>query len=159
MFTDVELNYIKSIVNTYKKHGYKYYLCHTVTERYNDYDATIYLSKEPIKASTENTFVLNNALVINIDSSSRNDTNDTSISYRTLLHNSNYSGSISVNIAEFIYTNAECIYELTSFVKQPDIMNSGVTNPDNMIINYSSVFLVLSIFLYLFIKSVLRIKV
>ena len=157
MFTQVETDYLKSLINFYKKQGYDYYLAHTVTENYNNYDMCIYFSKEEIKASTDNTFSIKNAIVINIDSSGRNDNNNYSTSARDIISNSNYSGSLLVHPAEFIYTNAILDYEAVSFCINPDILESGVNSYNNNLFSLSILFLLTLILLYHFIHDLIRI--
>ena len=157
MFSQVEIDYIKSLVNVYRDKGYMYYLAHTVTERNNEYDICIYFSKEEIGASTDDIFNVKNALVINIDSSSRNDTNNSSIHSRDVLVNSNYSNTVRVNTAEFIYTNAVLSYTENMFCINPDILKSGVTSYDFSLQNNVIIVLLTVILLYHFIHDILRI--
>lgn len=157
MFSQVEIDYIKSLVNVYRDKGYMYYLAHTVTERNNEYDICIYFSKEEIDASTDEIFNINNALVIYIDSSSRNDNNNSSIHTRDLISNSNFSGTVRVNTAEFIYTNAVCNYTETMFCINPDILQSGVTSYNSNLQNNVIIVLLTVILLYHFIYDIFRI--
>ena len=157
MFSNTEVEYVESLVNVYKSKGYKYYLAHTVTERYNSVDVEIYFSKEEIKASTEDIFIVKNGLKITLDSGSRNYEN-TIYSPRILLADSNFNGTVNVNVEEFIFTNASLNYELTQSVVNPDIMISQPVSPEFNLFSYSLLFLVVSIFIYMFVKSILRIK-
>lgn len=157
MFTQVESDYLKSLINFYKKQGYDYYLAHTVTENYNNYDMCIYFSKEEIEASTDNTFNIKNAIVINIDSSSRNDNNNTSVHSRDIIVNSNYSGSLLVHSAEFIYTNAILGYTETSFCINPDILESGVSSYKLDLSSYIIIFLLVLILLYHYLHDLIKI--
>ena len=52
MLSDVELDYVLSLINTYFKLGYKYYLVNTITDNDVIYDIDVYISKEEIKAVT-----------------------------------------------------------------------------------------------------------
>lgn len=156
MFTQVEIDYLKSLINTYREQGYKYYLAHTVTERNNEYDIRLYVSKEEITATTDDIFSIKNAVVINIDSSSRNDSNNSSIHSRDVISNSNYNGVLTVHTAEFIYTNAVLDYSITTFCVNPDIMNSGVSSYNCHLISYAMLILVSVILLYMFIRDLLR---
>ena len=73
MFSVLEESYIKSLINTYKKYGYNYYVVHTVTESDNEYDFYIYFSKDDIVFSNSYAFTLSdNSLMVKVDSSSRN---------------------------------------------------------------------------------------
>lgn len=157
MLTQVESEYIKGLVNVYKSKGYEYYLSHTVTERNNDYDVRLYVSKEEILSTTDNTFNIKNAIVIDIDSSSRNDSNNSSVHSRDIIVNSNYSGALLVNSAEFIYTNASLGYEETSFCINPDILESGVNSYNNNLFSLSILFLLTLILLYHYLHDLIRI--
>ena len=158
MFTAVENEYLKGLLNVYKEQGYKYYVAHTVTETDNNYDMYVYLSKEKITSSSPTTFNLaDNSIVIYIDSSSRNDNSyNPSIHTRDILYV--YSGELKVNLAEFIYTNAEVSYTLIDNSLNPDILLSGANSYDNKLFSYGLMFIVVSIFLYMFIKSILRLR-
>lgn len=157
MLSNVESEYIKALVNTYKQEGYNYYLCHTITERYNDVDVCIYFSKEEIKASAENIFIIHNGLKITLDSSSRS--YDTTISSpRILLVDNNYNSVVNINLEEFIYTNADRNYELTQFIVNPDLMVSMPLNPETSLFNAALLFIVMVTFLYLFLKNIFRLK-
>ena len=159
MFTSVEENYIKGLISSYYKHGFKYYICHTVTENNNNYDVYIYFSKEKIKAITPISFDISNGIFIKIDSSSRNDnTYNPSIDYRILISDSNYSDVISVNKAEFIYTNAIVDYEVTSLVVNPDITMNSSSNYSTFKLDYICCCILFTTFLYIFICNLLRIR-
>lgn len=158
MFTSVELDYLKGLINTYAKQGYKYYVAHTITEINNDYDFCVYFSKEEITASNSNNFVIpSNSYVVYVDSSSRNDNsyNPSTGSRDTV---SLYEGDLRVNVAEFIYTNASLGYNVIDYPINPDLNYAGTTSLDTHLVNYSLLFICSSIFIYMFIKSILRIR-
>ena len=159
MFTQVEENYIKGLISSYKKLGYNYYICHTITENNNDNDIAIYFSKDEIKAITSTTFDISNGIHITIDSSSRNDSGYyLSTGYRSTISDNNYNNILSVNKAEFIYTNATLDYSETSLVLNPDIeLNNSSSYIINKI-NYLLLFVLLITFLYTFIINLLRIR-
>ena len=50
MLSVQELEYVKSLINTYKFKGYKYYLCTTNSDSSIPTDIYLYLSKKEIKA-------------------------------------------------------------------------------------------------------------
>lgn len=158
MFSAVESEYLRGLLNVYKEQGYKYYLAHTITESDNDYDFCVYLSQDKITSSAPNKFNLSdNSIVIYVDSSSRNDNSyNPSTGSRDLLLVAR--GVIDVNVAEFIYTNSEVSYNLIDNAINPDILISGVNSYDNKLFSYGLMFVVISIFLYMFIKSILRIR-
>lgn len=158
MFTTVESEYLKGLLNVYYEKGYKYYIAHTITEQNNDYDFCVYLSKDKITSSSPNKFNLSdNSIVIYVDSSQRNDNSyNPSTGNRDLLLV--YHGNLTVNIAEFIYTNSSVSYSLVDNALNPDILMSGVNSYDNKIFSFGLMFVVISVFLYMFIKSILRIR-
>ena len=158
MFSQVEENYIKGLIGSYLKQGYKHYLCHTVTETDNNYDVYIYFSEKEIKALSSNAFELDSALCIKIDSSIRNDNSyNPSTHSRTILSNSNYSGAIDINEAEFVYTNAEISYETTLDTINPDINYNGYSVVDSWY-SVSMLFVLVILFIYTFIKDIFRIR-
>lgn len=159
MFTQVEENYIKSLINTYKKQGYNYYICHTVTENDNNYDVYIYFSKEEIKAISYNTFDLTNAIYIQLDSSNRNDNNYNSSTHsRTRLINSNVNSIVEINQAEFIYTNAINSYKTESIVLNPDLLLQGSSSYSNIVFMGACIIILFITFLYTFISNIFRLR-
>lgn len=159
MFTQVEENYILALINSYKKDGYNYYLAHTVTETDNNYDIYIYFSKEEIVAISNNIFDLSNCICVRIDSSSRNDNSyNTSTHSRSSIINSNYSDVLTINQAEFIYTNAKCTYDKTSIVVNPDITMQSSNSLTSIHFMGMCVFVLVATFLYRFIINILRLR-
>lgn len=158
MFSTLEENYIKSLINTYKKEGYSYYVVHTVTETDNEYDFYIYFSQDEIIFTNSYTFELSdNSLMLKVDSSSRNDNSyNPSIGHRDLVFYE--SGTINVNVAEFIYSNAGYNYSLIVHSLNPDIMNSGLDSYNNNLISLSLLCICSSIFLFMFVRSLLRLR-
>ena len=158
MFSQQEIDYILSLINTYRRLGYKYYVCHTVTEDNNNYDIRIYFSKKEIKAITSSTFDLTNAIQIDVDSSSRNDNSYNSSTHsRDTIVSSNLTKIINIYQAEFIYTNAT-ISNVATTIANPDLRLNSASNYDNTLLLASVLFMCCSIFLYLFFKSILRLK-
>lgn len=159
MFSQVEENYIKGLISSYRKLGYNYYICHTITENNNDYDIAIYFSKDEIKAITATSFDISNGVYIRIDSSQRNDSGYyPSTGYRSVISNNNYNEVLSVNIAEFIYTNAVIDYNETSIVVNPDIEFNASSSYIATKFDYLLIFILLITFLYTFITSLLRFR-
>ena len=158
MFSQQEIDYILSLINTYRRLGYKYYVCHTVTEDNNNYDIRSYFSKKEIKAITSSTFDLTNAIQIDVDSSSRNDNSYNSSTHsRDTIVSSNLTKIINIYQAEFIYTNAT-ISNVATTIANPDLRLNSASNYDNTLLLASVLFMCCSIFLYLFFKSILRLK-
>lgn len=157
MFTAQESEYLKSLISVYQARGYKYYLAHTVTENYNDYDFYVYFSKEEITASTDENFVLHNAIFLKIDSSTRSSYNDNN-GTRDILANNNFSGTVTVHTAEFVYTNAVLGYEQTLFPINPDLTKSGVTSYSNDSFSIILLVILTTILLFNFIRNIFRMK-
>lgn len=158
MFSSVEVDYLKGLLNVYAEQGYKYYIAHTITQSNNNNDFVVYLSKDKITSHSSSSFYLSdNSIVIYVDSSSRNDNG-----YNSSLHSrdtlDSYSGLVRVDIAEFIYTNAKVEYSSTQDIINPDILLSGVDSYNNNLLNYTVLFFIVSIFLYLVVKTFLRLR-
>lgn len=158
MFSSVEIDYLKGLLNVYIKNGYKYYVAHTITQNNNNYDFVVYLSKDKITSHSSSSFYLSdNSIVIYVDSSSRNDNN-----YNSSLHSrdsiSTFSGAISIDIAEFIYTNVDVSYSLTSDSLNPDILLSSSDSYNSKLLDFTILFFVVSIFIYLVVKTFLRLR-
>ncbi len=151
MLSVQEENYVRSIINTYKKQGYDYYLCQSNNDTNVATDIYLYFSKEEIKALDKNIFVIKNGIQINIDTSYRyNDKPD-------VLHirNGIANDTIVIDTTEYVYSN--CVYDYKPMVDvvYPDLL---LSNSDSFNSMYMVNFLLISIFLYMFIKSVLRIR-
>lgn len=158
MFSQQEIDYILSLINTYRRLGYKYYVCHTVTENDNNYDIRIFFSQKEIKAVTSTTFDLTNAIQIDIDSSARNDNSyNPSTHSRDTLVSSNLTKIVNVNAAEFIYTNATISAAATTLVN-PDLVLNNASNYSDTLLLATNLFMCSVIFLYLFFKSILRLR-
>ena len=151
MLSVQELEYVKSLINTYKKQGYNYYLL--TTNSNNDVSADIYLflSKEEIKALDDVTFSIVNGIKINIDYSYRYNENPYILTMFDTVENNVYI----IDKHEYIYSNCSYNYKATTSVIYPDILLSG---SDSYYSSYVLSFLLISIFLYMFIKSILRIR-
>ena len=159
MFTSVEESYLKGLINNYFKQGYKYYVCHTVTETDNDYDVYLYLSKEEIIAITSTSFDITHGVFIMLDSSSRNDnTYNPSTGYRLIVSNSDYTDILSVNKAEFIYSNAEVDYDVTTLSAPADILINNSDTLNGLHLNILCCFILTITFLYTFLSNILRLK-
>lgn len=155
MFSAVEESYLKGLIESYRNQGYRYYLAHTVTETNNNYDMYVYFSKKEIKAITSTMFDMTNAVCLRVDSSSRNDNSyNGSTHSRIDIFNSSYSNVLSVNQAEFIYTNAEISYTSSNIVVQPDIEYSVIGSTTD----FAILFVLIISFLFTFVLTILRLK-
>lgn len=148
MLTQIEHDYCKSLVDTYYSKGYKYYLIHTITDTNNNYDVCIYFSKTEISGLNDNYFFIDHGLRIYLDSSSKN--YNYSGSRDTV---DSFSGNVTIDVAEFIYTNAKTEYNYSLIPVNPDIMVDYSYNN----INFCLVFLLVIFFLYFFIRDLFRI--
>lgn len=158
MFTQTEENYIKALINTYKKKGYNYYLCHTITEDNNNYDIAVYVSKEEIKAVSGSVFDLTNAIYIQIDSSTRNNSYNSSLHSRDRIVNSNVTTILEVHEAEFVYTNATYTYNEANTCVNPDILLQGSDSISSLYLSITCIVVLLISFLYTFFINILRVR-
>lgn len=154
MLSVQEFEYVKSIINTYQKQGYKYYVVVTNSNADINTDIYVYLSKDEIKALDDITFTINNGIRINIDNTYRYNEQNNVLGLTTTIPGDLFI----VDKYEYIYSNCSYEYKTTESVRYPDILLSG----DNSTLeNYCmtlSLFMVVSIFLYLFFKSILRVR-
>lgn len=158
MLTQVEIDYILSLINTYQSLGYKYYLCNTITNSDIVYDMDIYFSKKEIKAISSTTFDLTESIHIKIDSSNKNSSGyNPSIHSRDNLVNMNLTSIVTIDEAEFIYTNAKVTTEGATLVNPDLLLNSGESYNHTLLLG-SSVLLTGTIFLYIFFAHILRLK-
>lgn len=158
MFSSLEEDFILSIIQTYAKDGYKYYMAHTITENNNNYDICLYLSKKDITAYDNYTYLIENGLCIYIDSSPRNDNGyNLSTHERIILSNNNVNNMVYINNAEFVYSNSNLNYKYTSDIVQPDLLlNSANSYFDKECMSVGVIFIII-FFLYIFIKDILRV--
>ena len=158
MLNQTEIDYVLSLINTYQRLGYKYYLCNTITDSNNIYDVDIYFSKKEIKAVTSTTFDLTEGIHIKLDSSNRNDSGyNQSVHSRDNLINSSLTSIVNVDEAEFVYTNATVSSQGATLVNPDLLLNSADSNNNNLLLG-ASVLITGMIFLYIFFAHILRLK-
>lgn len=159
MLTQTESEYIKGLISSYEAKGYHSYLCHTVTERNNDFDICIYFSKTDIIARDNSIYSLKDTVKIYIDSSSRSYGSGGYIDTpRVMIADSNFSGTISINVAEFVYTNALVSYDEAVYMINPDLMQASATNYSNRV-SFSVILCILVVLiLNTFLFKILRLK-
>lgn len=155
MLSDTDKDFLLGLISAYKKDGYKYYLCSTISDRNSEYDFVIYFSKEEIQSLSNLQFKLKNAIVLQIDSSTYYYTDNNNP--RINLLNSNLTDTININQYEFIYTNST-IELSSSHIINPDITLSNNTSYDIKNLSITSCMLLAVIFIYIFIHSILRLK-
>ena len=141
MLSQIELDYVRALLNAYYAKGYKYYVVHTVTEYNNEYDICIYLSKEEITALNDNYF---SGLKLLVDTSTR-----TSNNYGARDKVESYQGNVTIDVAEFIYTNAKNEYSLTAIPVNPNI----TVDYSHDMTMYALCFLITIFFTYFFIRD------
>lgn len=147
MLTSVESDYIKSLVSTYMNHGFKYYMVHSITDSNNDYDMCLYMSKNKIEALSDNYFQVEKGIRVYIDSSSKSnyhiDTRDDVDSF---------NGYVTVDIAEFIYTNAISDYSYNTLCLNPDFMVNFQASKYDVI----NCYLIVIMFLFIVISKLFK---
>ena len=146
-----DLDYVRSLINTYKKQGYNYYLLTTNSDSSVNADIYLFLSKEKIEALDDVSFSIKNGIRINIDTSYRYNEHPDVLSMRNEIVNNVYI----IDKYEFVYTNCVYNYKATQSIIYPDILLSGADSYDGI---YVISFLLIIIFLYMFFKSILRVR-
>ncbi len=155
MLDENVLNYCVGLINRYKQEGYKNYLLHTISDN-DDYDLCLYLSKDDIVAVNDNVFLLSDLTIqININTTSLNNSIGDVFSRDILFVT---SGEKDIDINEVVYTNAKVNYNLLDYTINPDLLVSSSDSSNSNTYSLVIIFLLCSIFLYIFIKSLLRIK-
>ena len=153
MLSVQELEYVTSLINTYKFQGYKYYLCSTNSDTSNLTDIYLYLSKKEIKAINNSIFTIDNGIVVKIDDSYRYNEKNKVLT----IENSVVGNVFTIDEYEYVYTN--CKYDTTeTTIVYPDMLLSNSSNFDTITFYGITSFMIISIFLYLFTKSILRIR-
>lgn len=155
MLSENEYDYLLGLINVYKKQGYNYYLCSTISNRDIDYDFIVNFSKNEIKDLDSLEFLLEDAVVIQINSNSYN-TDYNKIPVKNIV-NVSYSGSVKFTEYDYIYTNA--VYNTSSsYFINPDVSISSSSNYELLRLSYVNCLLLGIIFIYIFVKSLLRLK-
>lgn len=125
MLSTTEQEYIKSIIDTYSQHGYKYYVLVSRRTNYytDDFEYFLYLSTKNVSSSYSNTFVVSDGILVKIDTSTKgNNNSDNNLVVER------FDGVLSVDVAEFVYTNAKVDYDFTTEALNPDVMLGGDVN-------------------------------
>ena len=150
MLSENEYDYLLGLINVYKKQGYNYYLCSTISNRDIDYDFIVYFSKNEIKDLDSLEFLLEDAVVIQINSNSYN-TDYNKIPVKNIV-NVSYSGSVKFTEYDYIYTNA--VYNTSSsYFINPDVSISSSSNYELLRLSYVNCLLLGIIFIYIFVKE------
>ena len=155
MLSEYEYDFFLGLLNVYIKLGYNFYLCSTISNRDIDYDFIVYFSKNEIKDLDSLEFLLEDAVVIQINSNSYN-TDYNKIPVKNIV-NVSYSGSVKFTEYDYIYTNA--VYNTSSsYFINPDVSISSSSNYELLRLSYVNCLLLGIIFIYIFVKSLLRLK-
>ena len=150
MLSENEYDYLLGLINVYKKQGYNYYLCSTISNRDIDYDFIVYFSKNEIKDLDSLEFLLEDAVVIQINSNSYN-TDYNKIPVKNIV-NVSYSGSVKFTEYDYIYTNA--VYNTSSsYFINPDVSISSSSNYELLRLSYVNCLLLGIIFIYILTNS------
>ena len=150
MLSENEYDYLLGLINVYKKQGYNYYLCSTISNRDIDYDFIVYFSKNEIKDLDSLEFLLEDAVVIQINSNSYN-TDYNKIPVKNIV-NVSYSGSVKFTEYDYIYTNA--VYNTSSsYFINPDVSISSSSNYELLRLSYVNCLLLGIIFIYILANS------
>ena len=154
MFSSSENDYILALVNRYSLEGYKYYLVHSNVDLDSTNNViTFYFSKNEIEALSDDIFTIgDNSLKIDIVSNFLESDN---LDVRSI---EEYTGTIIVKDIDCIYTNAVVEYSLNSEIINPDIRVNAGTDTFNYNFAGVGLFMVVVLFCYIFLKSLLRIK-
>lgn len=158
MFSTSQQEYIKSIIPTYAKEGYRYYICFTNSlgsngsSYYAEPDLYFYFSKKEITAEGAYHFTFEDyPLVVAIrcnNYSSYNGANNTarvSVSERT-------SKTLSIDVYEHVYTNAK--FETVALQPDYNLISGGETNVRLEAIT----FILLFIFIFSSLSKLLRLR-
>lgn len=150
MLNDVQYTYAQSLINTYRKEGYNYYLLHDVTRNVPDgqlYSMYLYISKTPFTALSTTRFTNAGDVVrVAIDTSSFSYNNADSMLAFTPFSNFD----LSIENYYSIFTNAE--YATGTIYRLPDILErEGVqVNATNQVFFVCLVVLLTIVFIRIF---------
>lgn len=156
MFSTAQQQYIETLIPTYAKAGYKYYVIYSNTVvnsgYYTSTDPDLYalFSKKAISADDAYTFnVEDDAVLVTIRSGNYSSSSSADNTDRVVV--SEYDQTVlSIPVYEHVYTNAE----FNSYVLQPDynLISGGETNVRLEAISY----IMLVALLITFISSIFR---
>lgn len=150
MWSDSNRDYVKQLVLT-NREEYPYYVAHTCTY----WDVTnssslpafkVYFSKEPIIASSLYDYKISaNSLCYSVVSSNANK------NYHNMRVTATaYSGNLSINEYEFIYSNAE----YSAVTVQPDVtVTDSVSRADYQGVNFIIIAVLLGVIVYKLIRG------
>lgn len=128
MFSTAQQTYIESLLPTYAKEGYKYYVAYTNTVANSGYGSTavpdlyVVFSKKTISAKDAYSYVISNDSILVTVRSGNYSSSSYSVNTDRVVVNSYPAQTLNINLYEHIYTNAE----FATYALQPDFyLNSG----------------------------------
>lgn len=143
MLTIEEAQYFKSLIDTYKSKGYDYYLLHTKNDydsyRDDGFDFIIYFSKDNIFANSASNFTVYEGIKIGIDTNLRSENYNTD----SIFSIENFEGTVTINQAEHVYTNAKLLYYDNETLINPDLNLGDSINYNYTIQNQSFLFIII----------------
>jgi len=150
MFSNTEYQYIKDLTISYYNKDYVNYLCYTnnPNNSYNQsyYDIYCYYSKNEISKNNNKYTIPNESILCNIDTKS-----PTSTYKNNSLVCQNNSGTVEVSNKEFIYSNID---NNSNIIGEYELLNK--MNNDISLYVISILFMIILIYLYRFIRAILR---
>lgn len=132
MFSTSQQQYIQTLIPTYAKEGYKYYVVYSNTMVNNSYYATadpdLYavFSKKTISAEDAYTFNFEDSAILVSVRSSNYSSNSSAVNTDRIKVQDFNEKTLHINVYEHVYTNAE----FNSYALQPDynLISGGETN-------------------------------
>lgn len=150
MLSTQEEIYIKGLNESYINNNYKYYLCYTNNPNtsYNQsyYDIYCIYSKNEITNNNNKYQIQNGSIKCDIDTK-----NTTSIIKQNTKNCESFNGEISIDTKEFIYSNVGNNSDIMSEYIIQKKMNNDIT-----LYSISILFMIILIFLYKYIKAIIR---
>ena len=155
MFSTAQKDYIDSIIPTYAKAGYRYYVCHTVSN--TGYGSTaadlqFYFSTEKISASSAYSYSIpDGSIYLSVRTGNYSGGSSSSSGARVTVNSVSSARTVSIDQYEHVYTNAV----FTGETLQPDVSLSlrGETNVTLQSISYVLlVTLIVSLLIRVFFK-------
>lgn len=122
MLSSQEQEYIKSLIDTYFKNGYKYYLLVSRRTSYSsdDFEYFLYLSPKSISGMGSNMFHVMDGCLVKIDTSAKSNGN-----YDDNLVTEGFSGVVHTDVSEFVYSNCTVEYDVATESLNPDLFLRG----------------------------------
>lgn len=132
MFSTSQQQYIQTLIPTYAKEGYKYYVVYSNTMVNNSYyaatDPDLYavFSKKAISAEDAYTFNFEDSAILVTIRSGNYSSNSSAVNTDRIMVQEYNEKTLHINVYEHVYTNAE----FTGYVLQPDynLISGGETN-------------------------------